>query len=149
MRFPHDVPVTAKKLDALRARLERLEIDLAKITEASIKGSGPGGQKINKTSIGVRLHYALTADDTVIVKWSRERSRGLNRFLALRELVDQVEIRVDPAASKRLQDAEKKRKQKARRKRRSQSSADTPPDPTSDSESASGSGERATSPPRP
>ena len=47
------------------------------------------------------------------------------RFLALRELVDQVEERVSPATSKRLKDAEKKRKQKARRRRRSKSS---PPD---------------------
>ncbi len=125
MRFPSDAPVTTQKLDALRARLERLGIDCANITEEAIKGSGPGGQKINKTSIGVRLHYSRTAEHTVIVKWSRERSRGLNRFLALRELVDQVEIKVDPAASKRLQDAEKKRKQKARRKRRTKSKSES------------------------
>ena len=35
--------------------------------------------------------------------------------------VVQVELQIDPAASKRLKDAEKKRKQKARRKRRSKS----------------------------
>ncbi len=125
MQFPSDAPVTDKKLDALRARIARLEIDLQRVEESFIKGSGPGGQKINKTSVGVRLHYPLSSDTTVIVKWARERSRGLNRFLALRELVDEIELRVSPATSKRLIDAEKKRKQKARRKRRSRSA---PPD---------------------
>jgi len=124
MKFRSDAPVTARKLRALEQRIERLGIDLAKIEESAIRGSGPGGQKINKTSVGVRLHYALSADDTLIVKWARERSRGLNRFLALRELVDQAEMKLDPAASKRLSDAEKKRKQKSRRKRRSRSNPD-------------------------
>lgn len=121
MKFPADSPVTPKKLAALRTRIATLRIDLALVAETAITTGGPGGQKVNKTASGVRLHYPFTPEDTVIVKWSRERSRALNRFLALRELVDQIERRVDPTASTRVSAAEKKRKQRARRKRRSPS----------------------------
>ena len=49
----------------------------------------------------------------------RERKRSLNRFLALRELVDRVEIVVSPETSARLQEIERLRKRKARSSARS------------------------------
>ncbi len=119
MRFPSDAPVTAAKLEALRARCTRLEIVLARVEEQAIKAGGPGGQKVNKTASGVRLHYRLDDTTTVIVKWTRERSRALNRFLALRELVDEIEERVSPETSARVKQRTKRRKQKDRRRRRS------------------------------
>jgi peptide chain release factor len=121
VKFPADAPVTPAKKDALRERIARLLIDIGKIEETSIKSGGPGGQKVNKTSSGVRLHYALgrDADETLVVKWTRERSHALNRFLALRELVDEVEVRVSPATSERLRERDRIRKSKGRARRRS------------------------------
>src|SRR5437763_12202790 len=104
LNFPDDAPVTPAKKDALRDRIARLGIVLARVEESAVKAGGPGGQNVNKTATGVRLHYALgieanetsetnETNETIVVKWTRERSRALNRFLALRELVDEVEVR--------------------------------------------------------
>jgi peptide chain release factor len=117
VNFPSDAPVTPAKLDDLRARIARLRIDLNKVDEQAVKGSGPGGQKVNKTSSGVLLRYLL-AEETIVVKWARERQRSLNRFLALRELVDEIELRVSPETSERLKEQAKIRKQKDRARRR-------------------------------
>lgn len=117
MRFPDDAPVTQAKQDALRARITALGIELATVQETSIRAGGPGGQKVNKTSSGIRLGYRLGAE-LVQVKWTRERSHALNRFLALRELVDAVEMRVSPGTSERLKERERIRRRKGRSRRR-------------------------------
>jgi len=90
MKFPADSPVTAAKLNLLRERIARLGIDLAEVQESFIHTGGPGGQKINKTASGVRLAYPPLG---IQVRWGRERSRAVNRFLALRALVDAIERR--------------------------------------------------------
>ncbi|MCC7139415.1 MAG: peptide chain release factor-like protein [Planctomycetes bacterium] len=128
MRFPDDAPVTAAKRDALRERLARLGVDLGRVEEQAVKAGGPGGQRVNKTSSGVRLAYAL-GDETVAVKWTRERSHALNRFLALRELADEVEVRVSPATSERLRERERVRRRKDRARRR-RTSSDPPAERT-------------------
>jgi protein subunit release factor B len=118
VRFPGDAPVTAAKLDALRARIAQLRIALDRVEEQAVRAGGPGGQKVNKTSSGVRLAYALDAATVIQVKWTRERSRALNRFLALRELVDEIEERVSPATSARVAERGRRQKQKDRVRRR-------------------------------
>lgn len=117
MKFPEDAPVTPAKREALRQRLATLNIDLAAVDEQAVKGSGPGGQKKNKTQSGVLLRYSLV-DELLVVKWQRERQHSLNRYLALRELCDEVEVRVSPATSERLREAERRSKQKDRSRRR-------------------------------
>ena len=117
MKFPDDAPVTLEKREQLKARMARLGIVLANVDEQAVKGTGPGGQKVNKTSSGVRLSYTLFGD-TLQVKWTADRHRSLNRFLALRELVDEIEVRVSPATSERLRERERIRRQKDRRRRR-------------------------------
>ena len=117
MNFPSDAPVTPAKHDALKERIARLKIDLAAVDEQAVKGGGPGGQKVNKTSSGVLLRYSLGTEQ-LVVKWTRERHRSLNRFLALRELVDEIELRVSPETSERLREQARIRKQKDRRRRR-------------------------------
>lgn len=120
MKFPSDAPVTAAKLDTLRARIARLGIDLTRVDEQAVKGGGPGGQKVNKTSSGVLLRYSLAGvePELLTVKWTRERSHALNRFLALRELVDEIEVRVSLETSERLKERDRIRKQKDRARRR-------------------------------
>src|ERR1700712_1805600 len=90
MKFPDDAPVTLPKKVELRERLLRLGVILGNIDEQAVKGTGPGGQKVNKTQSGVLLRYTLGAE-LIVIKWTRERHHALNRFLALRELCDEVE----------------------------------------------------------
>lgn len=115
MRFPADAPVTPAKLDDLRRKIAELSVDLDLVEEQFIRAGGPGGQKTNKTSSGVRLNYPPLH---LQVKWTRERSRALNRFLALREMVDEIQLRVAPDESARLQQRRHIQKQKDRRRRR-------------------------------
>lgn len=115
MNLNERFPVTPAKLEALKTRIERLGIDLNQVEEGFARGGGKGGQKINKTSNAVVLNYAPLA---LTVKCQRERQRSLNRFLALRELVDRIEMKLSPATSDRLKDQERIRKQKDRRRRR-------------------------------
>jgi len=109
--------VTPGKVEALLERIQRLKIDPAVIEEGFTRGSGKGGQKINKTSNCVQLHYPPL---DISVRCQRERKRTINRFLALRELVDRIEINVSPETSARLKEIGKLRKRKARRQERAQ-----------------------------
>jgi protein subunit release factor B len=115
VKFPAQAPVTAQKLDDLRARIARLALDLGAVEESFVRAGGPGGQKVNKTSSGVLLRYAPLG---LAVKWTRERSQALNRFLALRELVEEAEAALSPGTSPRARERERVRKQKDRRRRR-------------------------------
>lgn len=108
-------PVSPGKVESLRARLAALGVDLRLVEERFTKGGGPGGQKINKTSNRVQLSYPPLGLE---VRCQESRSRSLNRFLALRELADQIEMRLSPGTSKRLQDIERLRASKARASRR-------------------------------
>jgi peptide chain release factor len=120
MRFPDDAPVTPQKREALRVRLRQLGVDLVSVDEQAIRSSGPGGQKVNKTSSGVLLRHTL-GQELIVVKWTRERHHALNRFLALRELTDEIELRLSPETSPRVLGAARLRKQKDRRRRRTRS----------------------------
>src|SRR3954469_22257903 len=104
--------VSPGEIQILRERLARLGIDLSQIEEQFTKGGGAGGQKINKTSSRVVLIYPPME---LVVRCQRERRRSLNRFLALRELADQIEMKISPGTSQRLKEWNKLRKQKDRR----------------------------------
>ena len=118
----------AKRKDLLE-RIERLGIDVDRIEEQFVRGSGPGGQKINKTSSCVLLRYPPLE---LTVRCQKDRRRSINRFLALRELVDRIEKSEDPAASKQLARAERKQRNRARRKRRARQKARPSPPPAED-----------------
>lgn len=118
MNLGEKFPVSPGKVEALKARLAALGIDLRAIEEQFVKGGGPGGQKVNKTSSAVLLRYAPLG---IVVRCRRERSRSLNRFLALRELADEVEARVSPASSRRAVEIERLRRKKSRAHRRARS----------------------------
>jgi len=115
MNFTEFSEITRAKVDALKDRIARLKIDLRLIEEQFVKGGGKGGQKINKTANAVLLKYPPLA---LIVRCQRERKRSLNRFLALRELVDEIEVRISPETSQRLTDIARLRKKKAGRRRK-------------------------------
>lgn len=115
MNFNELTDLSPGKIEALRARLARLGVDLGAVEEQFTKGGGPGGQKINKTANRVVLRYRPLS---LVVQCQRERRRSLNRFLALRELADRVEMAVSPRSSARLKEWERLRRQKDRRARR-------------------------------
>lgn len=102
-------------MDALKERIARLGVDVALIQEGFSRGGGKGGQKVNKTSNRVQLYYPPL---DLGVSCQRERKRSLNRFLALRELVDKIEMKVSPGTSARLQELERLKKRKSRRAER-------------------------------
>jgi len=115
LKFPADSLVQEKKLDELKARLERLGIDLSQVIEKAITSSGPGGQKANRAKSGVQLKYEPSG---LIVRCVRERARSVNRYIALRKLADAVEARAGRKDSLAQAEIIKVRKQKDRRKRR-------------------------------
>ena len=108
-------PVTPAKADELTVRMARLGLHEADLDESFIRGSGSGGQKVNKTSSCV---YLLHRPSGIEIKCQRERSQAMNRYFARRELCDRLEARIKGVASARQQEAEKIRRQKRRRSRR-------------------------------
>ncbi|KAM3423841.1 hypothetical protein BST61_g1239 [Cercospora zeina] len=88
----------------------RIVVPEKDIEETFLKGSGPGGQKINKTSSAVQLKHLPTG---IVVKNQETRSRDQNRKNARRILGEKLEeIEKGPLARTALK-AEKIRKKKA------------------------------------
>jgi len=115
MNLGEGFTVSRGKLETQLARLRAVGIDPAAIEEQFVRGGGPGGQKINKTSNCVLLRYAPLG---LVVRCQQDRRRGVNRYLALRELIDQVEMKVSPGTSGRLKEIDRKRRNKSRAHRR-------------------------------
>ena len=109
-------PVATEKLADLERRMEALGITKEDLRESFIRGSGKGGQKINKTSSCVCLKHLPSG---IVVKCQADRSRELNRFLARRELVEALEAIRDGRRVALIREVEKIRRQKRRRSRRS------------------------------
>ncbi len=107
--------VTPQKAAQLERRMAELGVKEADLVEKFIKGSGSGGQKINKTSSCV---YLLHKASGVEIKCQRERSQALNRFFARRELCERLEEKREGERSARQQRIEKIRRQKRRRSRK-------------------------------
>lgn len=95
--------------------MARLGIRESDLVEEFIRGTGAGGQKINKTSSMVTLRHLPTG---LSVRCQASRSQALNRFLARRLLAEKLEERVLGARSAEQQRHEKIRRQKRRRSRR-------------------------------
>lgn len=96
-------------------RMNRIGLKEADIVEKFIRGSGAGGQKINKTSVVVQLRHLPTGLE---VRCQESRSQALNRFLARRLLVEKLEQKILGEKSAKQQLIEKIRRQKRRRSRR-------------------------------
>jgi peptide chain release factor len=85
------------------------------ITEEFLRGSGHGGQKMNKTSSTVRLVHEPTGLE---VRCQDHREQSKNRIAAYKHLILKIEELVKGKESKLQREAFKIRKQKARRTRR-------------------------------
>lgn len=80
------------------------------ITESFLKGTGPGGQKINKTSSAVQLKHLPTG---LVIKCQETRSRSQNRKIARRILAERVELLLMGDQSRAALKAEREKKKKA------------------------------------
>jgi protein subunit release factor B len=109
-------PVSTEKITDLEQRLLALGVTAESLVEKFVRGSGAGGQKINKTSSCVFLKHLPSG---LTIKCQADRSREMNRFLARRELCEELEAIRDGKESARVHDMEKIRRQKRRRSRRS------------------------------
>jgi protein subunit release factor B len=107
--------LTSDSIEKIKARMSLASVFEEDLAESFILGSGPGGQKTNKTSSTVRLHHAPSG---ITVKCGLNRSREMNRWMARRELAEKILERENAALSVRKQEAEKIRRQKRRRSRR-------------------------------
>jgi protein subunit release factor B len=105
--------------DALATRLVALGVRVADCEERFVLGSGPGGQKVNKTSSTVHLSHRPSG---LKIRMQRERSQTRNRELAWAELatrleeqrrVEQATVR-DARELQRRQTRQRSRRQKAR-----------------------------------
>ncbi|WP_457552603.1 peptide chain release factor family protein [Desulfobacula sp.] len=109
-------PGKNKWLD-LENRMADLGIKKEDVEETFIKSSGRGGQKVNKSSSAVFLKHKKT---NLSVKCGKSRSQRLNRFLALRRLLEKIKAAKGGRDEKKLEKIEKIKKQKQRRKRKTQ-----------------------------
>lgn len=100
----------------ISARLAALGVSLADVEERFIRGSGPGGQKINKTSSTVCLRHRPTGLE---VRCQRERSQSANRELAWTELCTKLEERSRSTLAAKVEARETERR-RTRQKSRGQ-----------------------------
>lgn len=88
-------------------RLDALGVLAGDVEEQFLRGSGPGGQKINKTSSTVRVRHRPTGTE---VRCQRERSQAANRETAWAELCSKLEAVLRKAETERKQAREKLRR---------------------------------------
>ncbi len=101
------MPVSPRKQTELAERLRALGVRDADLEESFTRGSGKGGQKVNKTNNCVCLIHLPSG---IVVKCHREREREINRFLARRALCDELEHRLCGTPNARQMERERARK---------------------------------------
>jgi len=100
--------------DELTRRMAKLGILEDDLEEQFTRGTGAGGQKINKTSSTVQLRHKASG---IEVRCQRERSQSANRHWARVELCDRLEERRAVAKLEEQQVREKTRRQNRKRPR--------------------------------
>ena len=100
--------------DALTARMRKLGIRDEDLEETFTRGTGSGGQKINKTSSTVVLRHVPTG---VEIRCQRERSQTMNRHFARVELCDRIQAQRKETRLAEQNEREKKRRQSRPRPR--------------------------------
>ncbi|KAL7319062.1 hypothetical protein PS15m_002232 [Mucor circinelloides] len=104
------------------------------LVETFVKGSGPGGQCINKRSSCVDLRHIPTG---IRVQCQQSRSLADNRGIARKLLREKLDELINGNLSKNGQKAAKIAKQKARRARRAKEKYANPAQKTADGTTSS------------
>ena len=110
-----ELNVRAEKREQLAQMMQHAEIREEDLTESFILGSGPGGQKVNKSCVCVMLVHKPTGQ---VVKCAQTRSRALNRYYARKILCERILEERNDMLSARQQAWERVRRQKRRRSRK-------------------------------
>jgi protein subunit release factor B len=104
-----------EKIRALEKKMDQLGIHKKDIREKFIRSSGRGGQKVNKSSSAVFLTHLPTQ---ISVKFGKHRSQHLNRFMALRHLVEKIEQLKSGMPDTTARKLARRKKQKQRRRKK-------------------------------
>ncbi|RJE23002.1 peptidyl-tRNA hydrolase domain protein [Aspergillus sclerotialis] len=94
----------------------RIKFNESHLTVSYLKGSGPGGQKINKTNSAVQLTHKPSG---TVVKCQATRSRSQNKKIAEQLLADKVEQQERGDKSRAAIKADRARKKKASKVKKS------------------------------
>lgn len=97
----------------IQTKLDAAGILARDVDERFVRGSGPGGQKINKTSSTVCLRHRPSGTE---VRVQRERSQAANREIAWLELCEKI-----VAAGRTARAAVVSSREKTRRRNRTKS----------------------------
>jgi protein subunit release factor B len=95
-------------------RLIAVGVRTADVEERFVRGTGPGGQKINKTSSTVWLRHGPTG---IEVRCQRERSQAANREFAWMELCAKLEERQRAERAKQTDELEQSRRRNRQKSR--------------------------------
>ncbi|KAF9476325.1 hypothetical protein BDN70DRAFT_178493 [Pholiota conissans] len=135
---PHKVPLDAAPVEAFsapsnsappryfsslkKAHQERVIPELREedLEEQFVRGSGPGGQSINKTENNVQLLHKPTG---LRVSCQDTRSLAQNRKLARRWLLEKLDKLVNPGLSKEELKAAKQRERERQRRKKAKKKA--------------------------
>ena len=91
----------------IEERFRALGLNVQEVEERFVRGTGPGGQKINKTSSTVWLRHGPSR---IEVKCQAGRSQLANRETAWNELCGKLEGQQDQKKQAAKQDREKQRR---------------------------------------
>ncbi|KAI9295333.1 hypothetical protein K502DRAFT_330004 [Neoconidiobolus thromboides FSU 785] len=109
--------IDESKVKSSKSKIEKIKIvlDEKEIIEKFIKGSGNGGQAINKTNSRVELKHLPTG---IVVQCQKTRSQSENRKIARKMLREQLDILYNKELSKRNIKKNKVNKQKKKQAKR-------------------------------
>ncbi|KAK4241456.1 RF-1 domain-containing protein [Achaetomium macrosporum] len=110
-RFTTTTPASLKQLPPRPKPPPESEIE-----ESFLKGSGPGGQKINKTNSAVQLRHIPTG---IVVKSQATRSRSQNRKIARELLAARLDELINGTQSRTAIVSEVKKKRAASKAKKS------------------------------
>ena len=111
-----DFGVTERKVAELEQRMKSCKLYEQDIEEKFVRSSGPGGQKVNKSSTCVHLSHRPSG---LAVKMQKSRTQRLNRYYARKRLCEMLENKLLGKESPEAERLSNIRKQNRRRRRRS------------------------------
>lgn len=100
--------------EVLQKRMQKLGIREEDLEESFVRGTGAGGQKINKTSSTVVLKHLPSGLE---VRCQQERFQSVNRVIAREMLCDKLHDKTQAVRLELRHVAEKKKRQNRKRPR--------------------------------